>query len=76
MWTAIARAIFKEFCTTLGHVPFVLRALPDFNSTAAYLAVHYLRWRIGKMHPIDIQVMIETGLTSIEDLDRFAAETS
>ena len=64
----------KELCTIHGHVPFFLKHLHNLNSAAKRILVSYLRWRMGRMHPVDIQAMLDSDQVSIEDLDFFVAE--
>ena len=66
--------IAKELGTVHGHVPFFLRRLCDLNPAAKRIVMPYLRWRMKRMHSVDIQIMLESGRIVIEDLDFFAAE--
>lgn len=66
--------VAKELCTIHGHVPFFLRHLHNLNPAAKRIAVLYLHWRMGRMHPVDIHVMLASDQVSVEDLDFFAAE--
>lgn len=64
----------RELCTIHGHVPFFLKHLHDLNPAAKRIALLYLRGRMVRMHPVDIQEMLDSGQVSIENLDFFAAE--
>ena len=66
--------IAKELGTAHGYVPFFLRRLRDLSPAAKWIVMPYLRWRMKKMHSVDIQVMLESGQILVEDLDFFAAD--
>ena len=76
------RCHVKDVCAGdsegVGHgsrdVPFFLRRLCDLNPAAKRIVMPYLRWRMKRMHSVDIQIMLESGQIVIEDLDFFAAE--
>ena len=66
--------IATELGTVHGHAPFFLRRLCDLSPAAKRIVMPYLRWRIGRMDCVDIQIMLESRQVSIEELDFFAAE--
>lgn len=76
MLSLLLPTLTKEVCTVHGHVPFFLKRLHSLNPLAKRITVLYLRWRMGRMHCVDIQDMLDSGQVSIQDLDFFAAEVS
>ena len=74
MTKLLLSAVAKEFCTTSGHVPDLLKQLCNLNPAAKRIVVLYLRWRMGRMHPVDIQIMVDSSQVSRDELDLFAAE--
>ena len=68
--------VVKEMATIHGHAPFLLRNLYNLNSVTKRLVVPYLRWRMRRMTPIDIQIMLDCEQVCLADLDFFLAETA
>ena len=66
--------IAKELGTVHGHAPLFLQQLCELSPPAKRIVMPYLRWRMGRMDSVDIQIMLESDLVSVEDLDFFAAE--
>ena len=73
MLKTLVPTIAQEVGTVHGHAPFFLRRLSGLSPTAQRIVMLYLRWRMGRMHSVDIQIMLESGQISMEDLDCFAA---
>ena len=76
MLKLLLRAIAKELLATQGHAPFLLGQLTNLRPRAKQIVTRYLRWRIGRMSYLDIQLMIDLGQVSTEDLDLFIEELS
>ena len=74
VFVAAGRVIVREFCDVYGHVPYLLRKLPDLLPMARRCAIWYLRWRMRKIHSLDIERMITNKQVCIDDLDYFLAE--
>ena len=70
------RLIAREVGTVHGHVPLLLKRLSagELSPLGKWAAMHYLRWRMGRMDSLCILTMLESGRVSIEDLDSFAVE--
>ena len=72
MTKAFLRIIANEFCLDEANVPTVLKRLPDLRPRVQRIAVvRYLRPHLERMHPLDIQKMLDSRKISLEDLDFF-----
>jgi|GEM_PF-6748263 len=76
MLKSLVPNIATELFTVHGNVPFFLRQLHNLNPIAHRLAMLYLRWKLGQMHPLDIEVMLDSGKITANDLDLFVANLS
>ena len=56
--------IAKELGTVHGHVPFFLRRLCDLEPSGEADCDALPRWRMKRMHSVDIQIMLESGQLS------------
>ena len=75
MRAVLVTTIAKELGTTHGHVPILLRWLSNMNRTTRQIAMLYLRWRLGRMHPLDVHSMLDQNEASLDELDFFLAES-
>ena len=75
MLARLIPTIAKELGTTHGHVPILLRRLSNLNRTTRRIAMAYLRWRLARMHPLDVHAMLDQNEVGIEELDFFLAES-
>lgn len=75
MWAKLIPVIVKELGTTHGHVPMLLRQLSKLNRTTRRIVMPYLRWRLERMHPLDVHNMLDQNEVSIEELEFFLAES-